>query len=126
MPRPKKCRRVCQMPPCRVFEPQGGGQRETLVMTVDEYETVRLMDRLGYTQEQCAQQMNISRPTVTGIYESARRKLAEFLLGGRALRIEGGDFALCPHGRCGCAQRGCCHHVHCKLEEKTHENCSRV
>ena len=119
MARPKKCRRVCQMPACRGFAPLGGTRGEPLVMTVDEYEAIRLLDRVGYTQEQCAQQMNISRPTVTGIYESARRKLAAFLAGGRELRIQGGDFALCPHGRCGCARGSCCRHIHCKQEEKS-------
>ena len=81
MPRPQKCRRVCAMPQrCRFAPEEGGG--EVLRMTVDEFEAIRLMDHMGYTQEQCAQQMGISRPTVTGIYESARRKLAAYIREG--------------------------------------------
>lgn len=123
MPRPQKCRRVCAMPQrCRFAPEEGGG--EVLRMTVDEFEAIRLMDHMGYTQEQCAQQMGISRPTVTGIYGSARRKLAAFLVEGRRLVIEGGPVEVCPHGG------GCGHfyrRAHCKKEEKIHhENRSNL
>ena len=81
MPRPKKCRRVCKMPRYRQFIPQGGRADGQICMTVDEYETIRLMDHLGYTQEECARQMGVSRPTVTGIYERAAQ--TGRLFGGR-------------------------------------------
>ena len=108
MPRPKKCRRVCKMPRCRQFIPQGGRADGQICMTVDEYETIRLMDHLGYTQVECARQMGVSRPTVTGIYESARRKLAAFLVEGRSLSIEGGNYRLCPMVAHGCGKGGGC------------------
>ena len=64
-------------------------------MTVDEYEAIRLIDLSGLTQEECAGQMNISRTTVQGIYDEARKKLAESLVNGKILMIGGGEYQLC-------------------------------
>ena len=64
-------------------------------MTVDEYEVIRLVDLKKYTHEQCAQQMGISRTTVTEIYESARYKLADSLVHGKVLSISGGNYCFC-------------------------------
>ena len=79
-------------------------------MTVDEYETIRLIDLEGYTQEECAAQMNVARSTVQGIYFEARKKLADSLVNGKMLLIEGGEYRLCEgkeeHCRCG----GCWKH----------------
>ncbi|MDO5409721.1 MAG: DUF134 domain-containing protein [Lachnospiraceae bacterium] len=113
MPRPKKCRKVCSMPARDVFAPvDGGGHASELIeMSVDEYEVIRLIDLKGYTQEECAEQMDISRTTVTGIYNDARKKLAEMLVNGKKLKITGGDIALCSHHSQECAKRhytGCC------------------
>ena len=67
MPRPRKCRRVCCLPNNGAFGPIGEQQpAETVVMTVDEYETIRLIDQLGFTQEECAEQMKVARTTVQG------------------------------------------------------------
>jgi predicted DNA-binding protein (UPF0251 family) len=79
-------------------------------MTVDEYETIRLIDLEGFTQEECAGQMNIARTTVQGIYNSARRKLAESLVNGKVLLIQGGEYHLCDGGGKGCGAGGCHRH----------------
>lgn len=105
MPRPCKRRRICALPQCRRFgglEGQPGG--EPLQMTVDEFETIRLMDLEGLTQEQAAGRMGVARATVQAIYNSARQKLALCLVQGRELRIDGGEYQLCPgpEGGCGC------------------------
>lgn len=95
MARPKKSRLVYSMPACEGFVPIGYPQspsQEKVVMTIDEYETIRLIDYSGLTQEECADRMGISRPTVTNIYESARFKLAEALIREKMLLITGGDY----------------------------------
>ena len=75
-------------------------------MTVDEYETIRLIDLEGFTQEECAAKMNVARSTVQGIYIEARRKLAESLVKGKVLLIEGGEYRLCD-GLGNSCRRGC-------------------
>ena len=114
MPRPKKWRKVCCLPENRSFGPVPGfGQTppevtQPVIMTVDEYEAVRLIDLEGMNQEACAEKMRIARTTVQSIYAEARKKLADSLVNGKLLRIEGGDYELCDgHGaRCGV---GGCH-----------------
>ena len=115
MPRPPRCRRVCALPEETEFGPRRAACRGVaVVMTVDEYEAIRLIDLGGLTQEQCAAQMDVARTTVTGIYESARKKLAEAIVNGRRLRIEGGSYRVCetagacPHrARHACPRRRC-------------------
>ena len=106
MPRPRKCRRVCGLPKASAFVPQGcGGEQGTVVMTVDEYETIRLIDYEGLSQEECAASMGVARTTVQQIYNTAREKLSAALVEGRPFRIQGGDYRLCQ-GERGC--QGCC------------------
>jgi predicted DNA-binding protein (UPF0251 family) len=64
-------------------------------MSVEEYETIRLIDLEGMMQETCAERMNVARTTVQRSYTNARRKIAEFLVNGNNLMIEGGDYKLC-------------------------------
>ena len=112
MPRPLKRRRICAMPRCRRFgslDPHSRGVA-TSSMTIDEYETIRLIDLEGLTQEQCAAQMQVARTTAQAIYNSARQKLARYLVEGGELVIEGGEYTLCGMGRrCQghCQRRGC-------------------
>ena len=89
MPRPCKRRRICAEPSCERFGPVNGSAfcRETVIMTLDEYECIRLMDQEHLTQEQCAGQMKVARTTVQSIYSSAREKLADCLVRGKELRI---------------------------------------
>ena len=111
MPRSAKCRRVCRMPAHCRFSPEQPAQGETVELTVEEYETIRLIDYLGLYQEEAAAQMGVARTTVQWIYAQARRKLAAFLVEGRSLQISGGSYALCPRDNCSHCGRPCgrCH-----------------
>ena len=93
MPRPVKCRRVCHFPNVLEFFPADNTEENTpIVLTVDEYETIRLLDKKGYSQEQCAVSMQIARTTVQRIYEIARKKIADALIDGHPLRSRGRGF----------------------------------
>lgn len=90
MSRPTRCRRIEQLPVYRSFSPDDIIAAESIEMTVDEFETLRLLDKEGLNQEACAAKMNIARTTVTAIYDSARKKVAEALVTGKRLLITGG------------------------------------
>ena len=106
MPRPSKCRRVCAAPRCTRFEPQNADAAEPVVLQVDEFETLRLMDYEDLTQEECARRMDVARTTVTGIYMRARRKVAAALVEGRPrCTSAAGAFSVCKGGGgCGCGR----------------------
>ena len=95
MPRPPRCRRICDVPRVDKFCPNGGKDVEPILLTLDEYEVIRLVDLEQQTHEQCAAQMDISRSTVQEIYESARRKIAACLVHGKPLHITGGNYRIC-------------------------------
>jgi len=105
------------MPLRREFHPEGESCGKTIVMTVDEYECIRLIDRQGFSQEECGEYMQIARATVQQIYASARKKLACAIVDGCALRIEGGDYRLCDGTEHSCDCGGCRRHSHSETEE---------
>ena len=90
MPRPVRCRRIERLPEYRSFSPDDVSAAESVRMTVDEFEALRLLDDEGLTQDKCALRMNIARTTVTAIYDSARKKVADALVHGKRLLITGG------------------------------------
>ena len=96
MPRPKKCRRVNSIPEVIYFKPAGIPMRmlEEVCLSVEEAEAIRLKDIERLEQEQCAEKMNISRPTFQRVLGSARYKIADALLNGKAIRIEGGNYEM--------------------------------
>ncbi len=125
MARPMKWRKVCGLPKNNRFGPldSPADAEDHVKMTVDEYETIRLIDLEGLNQEECAEHMNIARSTVQGIYIEARKKLSEFLVNGKVLMIEGGEYRFCKgkgkgHGR------GCNRHRHgrCLSDEAKQES----
>ena len=99
MPRPRKCRRVEFLPGVTYFKPAGIPMRsmEEIQLSLEEAEALRLKDLEGMEQEPAAERMNISRPTFQRVLSSARRKVADVLLNGKAVRIAGGTFEMAFH-----------------------------
>ncbi len=91
MPKTTKCRKIAGLPGQFGFIPSDNIGENAIQLTFDEFETIRLLDREGMTQEQCAAKMGVARTTVTAMYESARKKVAEMLVDGRCLTISGGN-----------------------------------
>ena len=91
MPRPTILREIEEPPRSTWFKPTGIPMRELeeVVLTFDEIEALRLADAEGLYQEQVAEQMKVSRPTVGRILAAARRKVAEALVQGKAIRQQG-------------------------------------
>lgn len=106
MPRRQRCRRICKEPMFMDFSSDVNANEDVVVLTVDEYEVIRLVDYEKKTHEQCAQSMNICRTTVTEIYEEARYKLADYIMNGKHLRISGGYYRLCD-GASACCNGNC-------------------
>jgi len=102
MPRPYCCRRIAGRPAASIFKPIGVPMRmlDEIVMTLDEFEAIRLADLDGLYQESAAAQMGVSRPTFSRITASAHRKVADALVHGKALRIEGGPVLVAGHRCC--------------------------
>lgn len=111
MPRPRKCRKVCHMPKVCDFVPVGQDENQTaVVLTVDEFEAIRLIDEQGFSQEECSSYMQVARTTAQAIYNTARAKIATALVEGMPLRIEGGDYRLCEGKEDVCHCGGCQRH----------------
>jgi predicted DNA-binding protein (UPF0251 family) len=94
MSRPVKCRRVCFLPGVTYFKPAGIPMRflSEICLSLEEAESIRLKDLENLDQKQCAEHMNISRPTFQRVLISARKKIADVLLNGKAIRIAGGNY----------------------------------
>jgi len=92
MPRPPCCRRIAGSPAAPTFKPAGvpACDLDEVRMTLDEFEALRLADLDGLYQEQAALRMGVSRTTFGRIVDSARRKVADALVHGKVLHIEGG------------------------------------
>ncbi|MBL7148136.1 MAG: DUF134 domain-containing protein [Nanoarchaeota archaeon] len=102
MPRPRLCRRVRFEPNVTYFKPKGIGLKEldVSILTVDEFEAVRLKDFENMDQEKAAKKMDISQPTFHRLVLSARKKIADAIVNGKAIKIEGGNYKMVkPRGR---------------------------
>ncbi len=114
MARPKKWRKVCFLPENSLFGPLGTRDDDVqfIIMPVDQYEAIRLIDWEGLTQEECALQMQVARTTVQRIYSIARKKIADSLVNGKTIKIEGGEYKLCNGTRKLCGREKCLGHKH--------------
>ena len=107
MARPPKLRKIAALPVTADFVPSGeGSAAERNILKLEELEAIRLKDLLGLEQEECAARMEVSRPTFQRILLCARRKVADSLIHGKGLHIEGGNATrrICPV-RCGSCGR---------------------
>jgi len=134
MPRPRRRRRIYYNPDVTFFKPAGVRMKELSesILTLDEFEAVRLKDLEGLDQKDCAKKMNISQPTFHRLVLSARKKIADAIVNGKAIKIEGGNVkiiksrgkikgsALGPGGICICEK--------CKYEQphKTGIPCNKI
>lgn len=93
--RKRKIRGVCALPKNSVFFPgEKNQENNAVVLTLDEYEVIRLVDYERLSQEESGELMSVSRATAQRIHRSARNKIATALVEGRTLRIEGGEYQL--------------------------------
>ena len=109
MARPKKFKNICSLPKYNLFKqdsPLMGNFLET-ILTLEEYETIRLIDNENMTQEECSLQIGVSRPSVQLLYTSARKKIANFIVNGGYLKIERGNYKLCNQPNRNCKRTGC-------------------
>ena len=96
MPRPPKKRMIKNIPEVKFFKPAGIPMRELseINLSLEEVEAIRLKDVKNLTQEEAAKKMEVSRPTYQRILVSAREKIAQALIKGKAIRFQGGDYHL--------------------------------
>jgi len=97
--RPVKWRRIDNIPTVYQFNPsdQNSATGEN-ILKLEELEAIRLKDLEGLEQADCAKQMEVSRPTFQRILLSAREKIADSLIHGKSIRIDGGHYTrnICP------------------------------
>ena len=111
MARPEKCKRICNMPINNKFlcSTPSGDEISTngQTLSLEEFETIRLIDYIGLTQEQCASQMHVARTTVQRMYTDARKKIATFIITGSSLDISGGNYTVCENNDTCCQKFTC-------------------
>ena len=93
MSRPRICRRIRFRPDVTYFKPAGVRMidLDEVILAIDEYEAMRLVDLEEVEQGKAGKQMKISQPTLSRLLSSARRKISEAIVKGKAIRIEGGS-----------------------------------
>ena len=108
MSRPCKKRRVICNPVTTSFQPQGGEpeNKESVILSIDELEAIRLADYEGLYQEDAAEKMNVSRQTFGNIISAAHKKVADFLINSKRLSVEGGSVDI---GKCRFVCLACSH-----------------
>jgi predicted DNA-binding protein (UPF0251 family) len=94
MPRPVRFGRVRRLPDINYFTPRGVKKLEELTLTVVEFEAIRLKDSEGLDQIEAAKKMNISQPTFNRVLSSARKKVADAIVNGKAIKIKGGNYVM--------------------------------
>lgn len=96
MPRPRKSRKICNPPIMKGFKPFGLPlcKIEAVKLTFEEYESIKLINYEMLSQDQASEQMNVSRPTFTRIYNKALKTITKAFVEGKAIEIEGGDYEL--------------------------------
>ena len=94
MPRPRRCRKIGIRPDTVYFKPAGIKKSELkeVVLTIDEFESIRLKDLLEIDQTDAAKKMDISQPTFQRLLKSARKKVSDAIINGKAIKIEGGNY----------------------------------
>ena len=112
MSRPRIPKRICDVPQVDTFIPSGktDASSETVNMSVEEYEVIRLIDHENLNQEQCAEVMGVARSTVQRLYNNARKKVADSIINVKVLKISGGDYSICVKKRDQSICQGCNRH----------------
>lgn len=115
MSRPRLCRKVLCTPKITYFKPAGIPMidLEEIILNIDEFEAVRLKDLEEFDQEKCAEIMNISQPTFHRLLLSARKKIADSMVHGKGIKIEGGNFEIAH-----CAKRNRMRHLRRRGDNK--------
>lgn len=96
MARPRNSRKIHYSPKVRFFKPTGlnVGEREEIIMTPEEIESLRLVELKRISQTKAARFMNVSQPTFSRMLMSARHKVAKAVVLGKAIKIEGGNVVI--------------------------------
>ena len=117
MARPTINKRICELPRGNVFKSNNLESTLVVKMTIEEFEVFRLIDYAKHNQNEAASIMGVARTTVTKLYTDARSKIATYLVSGKKLEIEGGNYVLCKNmDTCVCSKRESC--VKYKMQHK--------